>query len=42
MALAGCLMLCPVATMAQDKVTADAGAELVSGYIWRGQDLGKT
>lgn len=40
MALAGCLMLCPVATMAQDKVTADAGAELVSGYIWRGQDLG--
>lgn len=40
MALAGCMMLCPVATMAQDKVTADAGAELVSGYIWRGQDLG--
>lgn len=40
MALVGCLMLCPVATMAQDKVTADAGAELVSGYIWRGQDLG--
>ena len=40
MALAGCLTLCPVATMAQDKVTADAGAELVSGYIWRGQDLG--
>ena len=40
MALAGCLTLCPVATMAQDKVTADAGAELVSGYIWRGQDVG--
>lgn len=40
MALASCLTLCPVATMAQDKVTADAGAELVSGYIWRGQDLG--
>ena len=40
MALAGCMMLCTAATMAQDKVTADAGAELVSGYIWRGQDLG--
>ena len=25
---------------AQDKVSADIGAELVSSYIWRGQDLG--
>lgn len=25
---------------AQDKVEASAGADLVSGYIWRGQDLG--
>lgn len=26
--------------MAQDKVEASVGADLVSGYIWRGQDLG--
>ena len=25
---------------AQDKVEASVGADLVSGYIWRGQDLG--
>lgn len=25
---------------AQDKVEASASADLVSGYIWRGQDLG--
>lgn len=25
---------------AQDKVTASLGADIVSGYIWRGQDLG--
>lgn len=30
----------PVISMAQDKVEADIGADLVSGYIWRGQDLG--
>ena len=30
----------PTATMAQDKVEATVGADLVSGYIWRGQDLG--
>lgn len=29
----------PVISMAQDKVEADIGADLVSGYIWRGQDL---
>ena len=32
--------LVPSATMAQDKVEASVGADLVSGYIWRGQDLG--
>ena len=30
----------PVTSMAQDKVEASVGADLVSGYIWRGQDLG--
>lgn len=25
---------------AQDKVTASVGGDLVSGYVWRGQDLG--
>lgn len=25
---------------AQNKVEASVGADLVSGYIWRGQDLG--
>lgn len=32
--------LVPSSTMAQDKVEASVGADLVSGYIWRGQDLG--
>ena len=39
-ALAGCIFALSLATFAQDKPTADAGAELVSSYIWRGQDLG--
>lgn len=30
----------PVAVQAQDKVGASVGVDLVSGYIWRGQDLG--
>lgn len=30
----------PAVSMAQDKVEASIGADLVSGYIWRGQDLG--
>ena len=30
----------PSAMMAQDKIEASVGADLVSGYIWRGQDLG--
>lgn len=31
----------PAISMAQDKVEASVGADLVSGYIWRGQDLGE-
>ncbi len=39
--LAGSIALAlPVATMAQDKVEASVGADIVSGYVWRGQDLG--
>ena len=30
----------PATSVAQDKVEASVGADLVSGYIWRGQDLG--
>ena len=30
----------PAMGMVQDKVEASVGADLVSGYIWRGQDLG--
>ena len=30
----------PTTSMAQDKVETNIGADLVSGYIWRGQDLG--
>ena len=30
----------PSEMLAQDKVEASVGADLVSGYIWRGQDLG--
>lgn len=30
----------PVEVQAQGKVEASVGADLVSGYIWRGQDLG--
>ena len=32
--------LVPSTMMAQDKVEASVGADLVSGYIWRGQNLG--
>ena len=39
-ALTSCIFAISLATFAQDKPTADAGAELVSSYIWRGQDLG--
>ena len=30
----------PFTAKAQDKVEASVSADLVSGYIWRGQDLG--
>lgn len=30
----------PFTAKAQDKVEASVGADVVSGYIWRGQDLG--
>lgn len=30
----------PAMSVAQDEVEASVGADLVSGYIWRGQDLG--
>ena len=33
-------MMASVPAAAQDKVEAEVGADLVSGYIWRGQDLG--
>ena len=36
----GMAIALPATSMAQDKVEANVGADLVSGYIWRGQDLG--
>lgn len=30
----------PAALSAQEHIEADIGADIVSGYIWRGQDLG--
>lgn len=33
-------MVLPMGLRAQDKVEVSVGADLVSGYIWRGQDLG--
>lgn len=33
-------LIMPLEAQAQDKVEASVGADLVSGYIWRGQDLG--
>ena len=38
--LLGMSMAVPATSIAQDKVEASVGADLVSGYIWRGQDLG--
>ena len=40
MALGMAATLVPVAAGAQDKVEASVGADLVSSYIWRGQELG--
>ena len=33
-------MTLPFMAKAQDKVEASVGADLVSGYIWRGHDFG--
>lgn len=33
-------LIIPLEAQAQEKVEASVGADLVSGYIWRGQDLG--
>lgn len=30
----------PMVAVAQDKVEASVGADVVIGYVWRGQDLG--
>ena len=38
--LLGMAMMTPMVANAQDKVEASVGADIVSGYIWRGQDLG--
>lgn len=34
------MTLLPLGAVAQDKVETSVGADLVSSYIWRGQDLG--
>ena len=41
MAMALLSMAMPFTAKAQDKVEASAGVDLVSGYVWRGQDLRK-
>ena len=38
--LLGLSMTVPATSIAQDKVEASVGADLVSGYIWRGQAIG--
>lgn len=34
------IAMLPAALSAQEHIEADIGADIVSGYIWRGQDLG--
>ena len=34
------LLAAPVVAGAQEHVEADLGADVVSSYLWRGQDLG--
>ncbi len=34
------MVIAPLTAGAQDKVEASVGADVVSGYVWRGQDLG--
>lgn len=40
--LVGCFLLLANATTAQNKLTLDPGADLVSRYIWRGIDFGNS
>ena len=40
MAMALLSMAMPFTAKAQDKVEASVSVDLVSGYVWRGQDLG--
>lgn len=40
MLLLAAAMTLPAVSQAQDEVEASVGVDLVSGYIWRGQDLG--
>lgn len=40
MLLLAAAMALPAVSQAQDEVEASVGVDLVSGYIWRGQDLG--
>lgn len=37
---AAIIAMLPAALAAQEHIEADIGADIVSGYIWRGQDLG--
>ena len=39
-AVFGMILATSVKANAQENVTANVGADLVSGYVWRGQDLG--
>ena len=39
-AMSGMMLATSVKANAQENVTANVGADLVSGYVWRGQDLG--
>ena len=37
----GFALFCAMAVKAQDKISANLGADLVNQYIWRGQELGQ-
>ena len=39
-AMSGMMLATSVKANAQENVTANVGTDLVSGYVWRGQDLG--
>lgn len=38
--VAAAMIVAPAGCLAQEKVEATVGADLVSGYVWRGQELG--